>query len=420
MARAVSRDNEIPTENWDEEEPEAAAGVVTVTEQSDTKVYTDFAQLPIDRGILRGVYSAGFERPSEIQQKGIKPFLDGKNMVAQAQSGTGKTAMFCISSLQRCDAALDAPQVIILSPTRDLAIQTDRVIQQLNEFSMRRTILCIGGEHVAPSIRALRTPGKVPQIVIGTPGRILHLIDEKALLTSHLKVLVIDEADEMLKVGFREQMVTVFQRMPPSIQICLVSATMPPEVVDIANRLLREPCAKILVKKEDVTLAGIKQYCVAVENDRQKIDTILDLYTNLPISFSIIFCNTKRRVETLAKNMADRGHCLSVIHGDMTLDERRAQMQRCIKGEARVLIASDLYARGIDLQQLSMVINYDLPTDRENYIHRIGRAGRYARKGLAINLITPREAQQQTDIIAYYDTQIEELPENYVEIASML
>jgi len=244
---------------------------------------------------------------------------------------------------------------------------------------------------------------------VGTPGRVLDLLDRHSFCVSDLKVFILDEADEMLSVGFKDQIYQIFKLLPCQVQVCLFSATMPPEVLDLTSKFMRDPI-QILVKKDQLTLEGINQYYVAVERDEWKLDVLCDLYETLTISQCIVYCNTRRTVEYLERAMDKRDFTVSVIHADLDQTQRSLVMRQFQSGSSRVLISTDLLARGIDVQQVSLVINYDLPSSTENYLHRIGRSGRFGRKGVAINFVTSRDIRQMQRIECFYETQIQELP----------
>jgi ATP-dependent RNA helicase len=359
--------------------------------------------------LLRGIYAYGFERPSAIQQRAIRPILTGRDVIAQSQSGTGKTAVFAIAALQILDDKVRDTQVLVLSPTRELAEQTQRVIQTMGDFMNVVCHAAIGGKSLGHQIQSLERTGA--QILSGTPGRVYDLIQRRALPTRHLKLMILDEADEMLHRGFKEQIYDIYRYLPPETQVVLVSATLPVEVLDMTRKFMDDPI-RILVKRDELTLEGIKQFFVAVEQEEWKFDTLTDLYDTLTITQAVIFCNTKQKVNWLAGQMTKNHFTVSAMHGDLDQGARDRVMQEFRSGASRVLIATDLWGRGIDVQQVSLVINYDLPINRELYIHRIGRSGRFGRKGVAINFVKSDDLQTLRDIEQYYSTQIDEMPAN--------
>lgn len=380
---------------------------------SDTTPAQSFDDLNLKPALLRGIYAHGFERPSAIQQRAIRPILRGRDVIAQSQSGTGKTAVFSISSLQILEEKVKETQVVILSPTRELAEQTQRVVQSLGDYMNVKCHAAIGGKSLGLDLKAMEQ--NQAQIVSGTPGRVFDLIQRRALSTRALKALVVDEADEMLNQGFKVQIYDIYRYLPPQTQVVLVSATLPVDVLEMTRQFMNDP-VRILVKRDELTLEGIKQFFVAVEKEDWKFDTLTDLYDTLTITQAVIFCNTKTKVDWLAQKMKENNFTVSAMHGDMNQTDRDKVMEDFRSGSTRVLIATDIWGRGIDVQQVSLVICYDLPTNRELYIHRIGRSGRFGRKGVAINFVKEDDVQTLRDIERYYSTQIDEMPLNVSEM----
>jgi translation initiation factor 4A len=376
------------------------------------EVCENFDDMDLREELLRGVYAYGFEKPSAIQQRAIVPCIKGMDVIAQAQSGTGKTATFAISILQQIDTSLRECQALILAPTRELAQQIQKVVMALGDYMGAQCYSCIGGTSVRDDMKRL---DQGQHIVVGTPGRVFDMISRKVLRPADIKQFVLDEADEMLSRGFKDQIYDVFRHLNSEIQVILLSATMPAEVLEVTTRFMREPI-RILVKKEELTLEGIRQFYVSVEREEWKLDTLCDLYETLTITQAVIFCNTRRKVDWLTEKMHQRDFTVSAMHGDMDQKERDVIMREFRSGSSRVLITTDLLARGIDVQQVSLVINYDLPTNRENYIHRIGRGGRFGRKGVAINFVTDDDKRTLQDIEKFYNTQIDEMPMNVADL----
>jgi ATP-dependent RNA helicase len=379
---------------------------------TDVQVASTFDAMELNENLLRGIYAYGFEKPSAIQQRAILPILEGRDAIAQAQSGTGKTATFSIGILQRLDTKVRETQALILSPTRELAQQIQKVVLALGDYMNVMCHACIGGTSIGEDIKKLDYG---QHVVSGTPGRVFDMIRRKSLRTRHIKMLVLDEADEMLKLGFKEQIYDVYRHLPPATQVVVVSATLPHEVLEITNKFMTDPI-RILVKRDELTLEGIKQFFVAVEKEEWKFDTLCDLYDTLTITQAVIFTNTRKKVEWLADKMRKANFTVSMIHGDMPQKERDAILNDFRAGVSRVLIATDVLARGIDIPQVSLVINYDLPISREHYIHRIGRSGRFGRKGVAINFVTSEDIKILRDIEQYYSTQIDEMPMNVADL----
>ena len=373
--------------------------------------WDEYEDLNID--LLRGIYSYGFEKPSPIQQQGILPIINKHDLIAQAQSGTGKTGCFSIGTLQLIDLNNKNVQAIIISPTRELASQIFNVITSLGtQMDGFKSKLLIGGTQVNEDINDVKN--NTYQCIVGTPGRIYDLIYRRVIQTNEMKILVIDEADEMLSQGFKQQIYNIFQYMPETLQIALFSATLPHEVEELTKKFMRDPI-KILVQQNMLTLEGISQYYVALENDETKYLTLKDLYSKISISQCIIYCNTNKRVDVLYNNMINDEFPVCKIHSSMDKQERTKNYEEFRNGKYRVLISSNLTARGIDIQQVSTVINYDIPKDVHTYLHRIGRSGRWGRKGCAINFVTKFDYNLLRDIEQYYHTQINELPQSFNE-----
>jgi translation initiation factor 4A len=362
--------------------------------------------------LLRGIYAFGFEKPSAIQQRAIVPCTTGRDVIAQAQSGTGKTATFSISILQRIDHTQPNLQALVMAPTRELAQQIQKVMCALGDYMNVKVHACIGGTSIRDDQRAFESG---VHVVVGTPGRVNDMINRSALQTDRIKMFVLDEADEMLSRGFKDQIYEVFKTMPQEVQVVLLSATMPADVLDVTDRFMRDPI-RILVKKEELTLEGIRQFYVNVQKDDYKFETLCDLYEAVNVTQAVIFCNTRRKVETLTEQMTAKKFTVSCLHGDMEQQERDVIMREFRSGSSRVLITTDLLARGIDVQQVSLVINFDLPSNRENYIHRIGRSGRFGRKGVAINFVTENDARSLKELETFYNTVIEEMPMSIVDL----
>jgi len=368
---------------------------------------TNWNDLNIKENLLRGIFSFGFENPSPIQKRAIKPIIEKNDVIAQAQSGTGKTGAFTISSIEVVDETVQETQALIMAPTRELAIQIIGVLDKMSTFiDGLKTKLLIGGTPMDKDIIDIE---KKPQIIVGTPGRVHDMLRRRKINTKFIKLLILDEADEMLSAGFKEQIYNIFNFLGNDVQVGLFSATLPLEIQAITEKFMRDP-VKILVKTESITLEGIKQYYVALEDDSQKYETIKDIFESISLSQCIIYCNSIKRVNDLNEALIKDGFPVCCIHSGMEKDERMNAYKEFSSGGARVLISSNLTARGIDVQQVSTVINFDVPKDVHTYIHRIGRSGRWGRKGMGINFITRRDIRLIRDIEQYYDTQIEEMP----------
>ncbi|XP_058415803.1 eukaryotic initiation factor 4A-I isoform X1 [Diceros bicornis minor] len=384
-----------------------------VIESNWNEIVDSFDDMNLSESLLRGIYAYGFEKPSAIQQRAILPCIKGYDVIAQAQSGTGKTATFAISILQQIELDLKATQALVLAPTRELAQQIQKVVMALGDYMGASCHACIGGTNVRAEVQKLQM--EAPHIIVGTPGRVFDMLNRRYLSPKYIKMFVLDEADEMLSRGFKDQIYDIFQKLNSNTQVVLLSATMPSDVLEVTKKFMRDPI-RILVKKEELTLEGIRQFYINVEREEWKLDTLCDLYETLTITQAVIFINTRRKVDWLTEKMHARDFTVSAMHGDMDQKERDVIMREFRSGSSRVLITTDLLARGIDVQQVSLVINYDLPTNRENYIHRIGRGGRFGRKGVAINMVTEEDKRTLRDIETFYNTSIEEMPLNVADL----
>lgn len=381
--------------------------------EADVEAFTDFDSMKLRDELLRGIYSYGFEKPSAIQQRAIVPMAHGRDVIAQAQSGTGKTATFAVGILQQIDTNLRDCQGLILVPTRELAIQVNRVVASLGIHMGVRCHACTGGTPIAEDIKILHNG---VHVVTGTPGRVFDMIDRGELNPNRIRVFVLDEADEMLSKGFEDIIKDIFHTLPADVQVGIFSATLPPECLDMTKKFMNNP-VNILVKQEELTLQGINQFYVNCEKEQWKYETLCDLYNDINITQAVIFCNARRKVDWLTDRMTRDNFTVSATHGSINPEDRRKIMEEFRTGSSRVLITTDLLARGIDVQQVSVVINYDLPRNRENYLHRIGRSGRFGRKGLAINFVTQEDMRELKELERFYDTQIEPMP---VDVASYL
>uniref|UniRef100_A0A8C4EJ89 RNA helicase n=1 Tax=Dicentrarchus labrax TaxID=13489 RepID=A0A8C4EJ89_DICLA len=384
-----------------------------IIESNWNQIVDSFDEMSLRETLLRGIYAYGFEKPSAIQQRAIVPCIKGYDVIAQAQSGTGKTATFAISILQQIDVELKDTQALVLAPTRELAQQIQKVVLALGDYMGASCYACIGGTSIRTEVQKLLA--EAPHIVVGTPGRVFDMLTRRNLSSKNIKMFVLDEADEMLSRGFKDQIYDIFLKLSSSTQVVLLSATMPADVLEVTKKFMREP-VRILVKKEELTLEGIRQFYINVEKEEWKLDTLCDLYETLTITQAVIFINTRRKVDWLTEKMHARDFTVSALHGDMDQKERDLIMREFRSGSSRVLITTDLLARGIDVQQVSLVINYDLPTNRENYIHRIGRGGRFGRKGVAINMVTEDDKRTLRDIETFYNTTVEEMPMNVADL----
>lgn len=367
-------------------------------------------QLEIKRDLLRGIYAYGFENPSPIQQKAIVPMIAGRDILAQAQSGSGKTGTFTVGVLQNIDITIKKTQAIIIAPTHELAEQICGVVRGIGLMFDNLVVKTLfGGTSVAEDAYELKT--NTPHVIVGCSGRIFDMIKRKNINVDDIRILALDEADEMLSRGFKEQIYNIFQFLNTNIQVALFSATMPDDVVELSKKFMRNPVF-ITVKPEVLNLECIQQYYIALQNDSTKYETVKDLFSRLIMGQCVIFVNSVKRAVDLYSAMLDEGFSVICIHSSMTKEERRHALQLFRKGDFKVMISTNLTARGIDVQQVSTVINFDIPKDVHNYLHRIGRSGRWGKKGVAINFVTRHDLFLMKSIERHYQSSIVEMPEN--------
>ncbi|MFZ5649755.1 MAG: DEAD/DEAH box helicase [Bacillota bacterium] len=369
--------------------------------------YVNFGELKVSRKIAQALTDMGFEEPTPIQLRAIPLLMQGRDVIGQAQTGTGKTAAFGIPIVEMLNLK-GSVQALVVTPTRELAIQVAEEISRIGRYRRVRTLPIYGGESIDRQIRVLR---QGVQVVIGTPGRLLDHLRRRTLNLDSVRMLVLDEADEMLDMGFIEDVEAILQATPEERQALLFSATMPKEVLDLARRYLKNP-EYITVSKESITVPQIDQIYYETK-DRTKLETMARLLDALDITKAIVFCRTKKGVDDLVARMEARAYPVAGLHGDMSQHQRNQVMRRFKNNQIEVLVATDVAARGLDIENVSHVINYDLPQDVEFYVHRIGRTGRAGKTGTAITLVTPRDYGQIKLIEKLTKTRIrrEHLPE---------
>jgi translation initiation factor 4A len=402
MSVYESKQNNNNDENKDENDNE-------VSSSHAIKEFSKWEELEdLDSNLLRGIYAYGFDKPSMIQQKSILSLFEKKDIIAQAQSGTGKTGAFSVGVLQNIDMSVKKVQALILAPTRELAKQIHDVVSGLGVFMKALKIqLLVGGTSIEQDVLSLKN--ETPHIVVGCPGRVHDMIRRSHIRGSTIKMIVLDEADEMLSSGFKEQVYNIFNYLSSSVQVCLFSATFPEELHALADNFLRNP-VKIIVKSEQLTLEGIVQHLIALEDDSHKYTTLKDIFNMLSVTQSIIYCNSIKRVTDLHEAMLQDNFPVCCIHSGMEKSERDAAFKDFKCGKHRVLISSNVTARGIDVQNVGVVINFDVPKDVHTYLHRIGRSGRWGRKGVAINFVTRWDIKKIKEFEVYYNTVITEMP----------
>ena len=358
---------------------------------------TIFKDLNISEEILKAVTDMGFEELTPIQSLAIPHILEGKDVLGQAQTGTGKTCAFGIPAIEMVDAGSEEVQVLIICPTRELAIQISEELKHVSKYKSNIGILPIyGGQPIDRQIYALK---KRPQIIIGTPGRIMDHLRRKTLKLAGLKMVILDEADEMLNMGFREDIDTILEKVPEEKQIVLFSATMPKEILELTKKYQKEPVYVKATHKE-LTVPSIEQYYLEV-SEASKLEVLSRLIDANNINLALVFCNTKKRVDEVASSLQTRGYSAEALHGDMRQEQRDRVMNKFRKGKIDILVATDVAARGIDVDDVDAVFNYDLPNDEEYYVHRIGRTGRAGKAGKAFSFVVGREIYKLKDIKRY-------------------
>lgn len=375
----------------------------------DTEI-DNFDSLNLNEDLIKGVYLHGFTQPSKIQIKGIGSINTGKDCILQSQSGTGKTATYLLGVMNRLEPTETGCQGIIITPTRELADQVCTVANNLAKYTNYKIAKCVGGTDVANNRNELKSAS----LVIGTLGRIYHMIVEKKINIHKVKFMVLDEADELLADGISEKLQNIFDKAPSGIQIVLISATMSLNVFNASKKFTHEPI-KVLLKNNEVIVDLISQFYLDVETEELKFDTLLDLYNLVSTSQAIIFCNTIRKVEWLEQNLKQNNFPITVIHSNMNQTERDNVVKDFRDGKTRLLLTTDLLSRGIDIPQVNMVINYDLPLSKETYVHRIGRCGRFDKKGVAITMVKmsdPTDVKTFNKMKHFYKMDIKEMPES--------
>ena len=375
--------------------------------------HNNFDTLNLSNELLKGIYLYGFSQPSQIQIKGIQSIGTGKDCILQSQSGTGKTATYLLSIINRLDKLANKTNntSIIITPTRELANQVYNVASNLNKYTNYKIGRCIGGV----DLYTTKTEIKDASLIIGTLGRIFHMIDEKRINYNNIQIITLDEADDILSDGLNDKLESIFSHLNHT-QIILISATMTYNVFSFSKKFMKKDPIQLLLKNDEVILNLISQFYLDVETEDLKFETLLDLYNLVSTSQAIIFCNTIKKIEWLEEKLTQNNFPITVIHSNMTQVERNNIVQEFREGKTRLLLTTDLLSRGIDIPQVNMVINYDLPANKETYIHRIGRCGRFDKKGIAINLVkmnNPYDTKIFNRLKYVYKINIKELPESF-------
>lgn len=368
-----------------------------------------FDNLNLREDLLKGIYLYGFKQPSSIQVKGIKAINTGRDCILQSQSGTGKTATYLLGVLNRLEEN-NKCQALIITPTRELSGQVFSVASAISKSTPFKLTMCIGGTSIYHNITNL----KKTNLVIGTVGRINHMIVENKINFHNLKLIVMDEADDLLEDGLTKKLSFIMEKLPIGIQVCLISATISSSVFNFSKKLLHDPI-KVLLKNIEIPVELISQFYLDVEVEEYKFDVLLDLYSLISTSQTIIFCNTIRKLKWLSENLTEKNFPITCIHGKMTQIERNEIVKEFRDGKTRVLLTTDLLSRGIDIPQVNLVINYDIPSNKETYIHRIGRCGRFGKKGVAITMVKmedPVDVKSLNKMKHFYKLNVRELPDD--------
>lgn len=365
----------------------------------------NFSELSLSEPIMQAINSMGFEEPTPIQAETIPLALMGRDLIGRAQTGTGKTAAYGIPLVDACDPRIEAIQGLVITPTRELAIQVAEELNRIGQYKQVKSLPIYGGQEIERQIRALR---KRPNIIVGTPGRLLDHLRRKTIRLQQVKLVVLDEADEMLNMGFIEDIEAIWQQIPDDRQNLLFSATIPIHIQTLAAKFMRNP-EIIHIAPREVTVANIQQEYIETP-EKQKLDVLCRLLDIQNPELSMVFGRTRRRVDELAEALSERGYSAEGIHGDLSQNRRDAIMKKFRSGETEVLVATDVAARGLDISGITHIYNFDIPQDPESYVHRIGRTGRAGESGLATTLVTPREIAHLRSIEQLTRQQIKRKP----------
>jgi superfamily II DNA/RNA helicase len=373
-------------------------------------VEENFETLGLRTEIVKGVYSYGFINPSDIQTKGIKVINTRKDCILQSQSGTGKTGTYLLGTLQNIDETKKGIQSIIITPTRELAEQVYQVGKELSKYTKIKILLCVGGTNIG----SFKKEAKTSHLLIGTIGRIYHMMEENVFNLKDLTQVTLDEADNLLDRVYSEKVLDFIKRLETKTQKCFLSATVNRNLREICKGLLEEP-QMVLLKKEEVQVKAIKNFYLNTEKEENKFETLIDLYNLISTSHTMIFCNSINKIEFLKQELEKEGFPITTIHGGLSQEERNKTVQDFRDGKTRILLTTDLLARGIDIPEVKLVINYDLPKSHETFIHRIGRCGRFGKSGVSISFVKMDDFKDKKNfesLKSHYAIKIEETPEN--------
>jgi translation initiation factor 4A len=389
-----------------DDEPEEVGNYIPETSNVPVQV-DDFEDMKLSEPLFMGVHQYGFKHPSPIQSSTIPIILNGADLIAQSQSGTGKTGAFVIGSLSRIDPMKEYPQVIIVANTKDLASQITKVTESLAIYMDIKVCLCVGGHKNTPVINAQKA--RISHVLVGTPGRLGDLLKKRAFDGKLIRTFVMDESDVLLKEDFREQIENIISYIGKNTQICVFSATFTKETLQVTENFLNNPY-RITIEKEKLSLERVRQYKINVRQDKNKLSTLIDLYSQLIISQMIIFVNSVRSAEYLRNKLMDDQIEAGMVHGKMSSVDRENVLKEFRLANLKTLITTDVMCRGIDIDNLKMVINYDMAREPETYIHRVGRSGRYGGEGVAINFYTYNDMALIKSLERNYNIYIDDMP----------
>jgi ATP-dependent RNA helicase DeaD len=369
---------------------------------------TTFAELGLSKPVLKALDAMGYEEPSPVQAEAIPLLLSGQDAIVQSLTGTGKTAAFGIPIAERADTKIDRPRALVLAPTRELAVQVSGEISRIGRYRDLCVVPVYGGQPIERQLRSLR---RGAQVVVATPGRLLDLIRRRAVNLTEIQFVVLDEGDEMLNMGFLEDVELILEELPTERQTALFSATMPDQIVELSDAYLKDPRRLSLASPDEMTVPTVEQHYFEVPR-RHKTEALARLLDVKQPDLALVFCATKRMTDELAEDLISRGYRAEALHGDMSQTARDKAMKAARDGRLEVLVATDVAARGLDIENITHVINFDLPQDAEYYVHRIGRTGRAGRSGQALTLVVPWEVRELKSIERATGARIErsELP----------
>lgn len=374
--------------------------------------HESFEEMGLNAGLLQGIHAYDLKTPFTVQQKGIVPFSSGYDIIMQGQLESGKTVTMSVGILNNLDCSVNQCQALILAPTKVLAKQIEKLMRSLGEYLHVKVHACVGGTSVREDKRTL---GAGVHVVVGTPGRVFDMLRRRALVPDHIKMFCLDGADALLSGEFKGQVNRIFELLPPKPQVGFFSTMLPPEASEMTKKFMNKPVV-FLIKKEELISETIKQFYVNVQDEKLKFDKLCELYDTLSFDQSVIFAKSKRKVDSLANQLRNRDHAVSAIHRDKDQDTQDAMISEFHSGSSRILVTTDSFAQGLNFQHVSLVVNYDLPLQPENYLYRIGRIGKFGQNGVVINFVCREDEELMTELTKFYTTTMVELPQNLADL----